>query len=122
MALICNYSKYGTTFNDAYVRIENLRYVAKPHSKLEYPNKVIDPNTGYVTDRGEPVQVVVTDKKLNLIVSIYTSEQARENNETPIEIKTDYICDANEIGAQDILSFSYEYLKALPEFTGAVDA
>lgn len=122
MALICNYSKFGTTFSDAYVRIENLRYVAKPHTKLEYPNKTTDANTGAVVDRGEPVQVVVTDKRLNLIVSIYTSEQARENNETPIDMKTDYICDANNIGSEDILTFSYEYLKTLPEFNGAQDA
>lgn len=119
MALQCNYSKFGTTFENAYVRIENLRYVAKPHTKLLYPNSTTQSTN--ILQRGEPVSINETKKRCNLIVSVYTSSQARDNNETPIDVLTNYIYNMEESDSGDLMLLCYNYLKTLPEFTGAVD-
>lgn len=122
MALICNYSKFGTTFNNAYARIENIKYVAKPHSKVTYPNQALSAGASTNLERGESVVVVETVKRCNIVVAVYTSEAARENNETPLDMKTDYIYTIPEGATGDLLDMCYEYLKTLPEFSGAQDA
>lgn len=122
MALIFTYSKFGTTFNNAYARIENIKYVAKPHSRVTYPNQVLSESLSTEIQRGEPVIVIETKKRCNIVVSIYTSEAARQSNETPLDQKTDYIYELPENASGDLLDLCYDYLKTLPEFSGALDA
>ena len=121
MALLCNYQKFGTTFNSAYVRIERLQYVAKP-------KKITSKSGAYRGEDGNMVfpedysEVVRTAKKCNIIVAIYHSEASRTAADAPIEIKHEYVFDVTDGSTLDLFDQGYAYLKTLPEFTGAVDA
>ena len=121
MALLCDYQKYGTTFQNAYVRIERFNYVAKP----EKVSNIMTPyrsEEGAMVHSNETTETVQTVKRCNLIVAIYHSEAAREDAQAPIEMKTEYIFDVAPASTLDLFDQGYAYLKTLPEFAGAVDA
>ena len=119
MALQCNYEKFGLTFNQAYARVEHLKYSATPNRKVTYPDYRTD-ELGNV-ERGQPVVVIENKKICNVIVQIYASEEARLTNEKPIDSKDYYIEMESTSGSMDILQYSYQHLKTLTEFSGSVD-
>lgn len=121
MALLCDYQKFGTTFNSAYVRIERLHYVAKPEKVTSQPEAYRDEN-GDMVYSNETTEVVNTAKKCNIVVAVYHSEASRSAAESPLDMKTEYIFDVTEGSTLDLFDQGYAYLKTLPEFTGAVDA
>jgi hypothetical protein len=123
MAFLCNYQKFGSTFNDAYVRIERMNYVAKPEKVTTRPEPALGED-GVLVEPGpnEIVETFQTVKRCNLIVAIYHSEASREAAQAPIEIKHEYIFDVADGATLDLFDQGYSYLKTLPEFTGAVDA
>lgn len=123
MALICNYQKYGATFNNAYVRIERLHYVAKPEKATAVRDPYLDEDGNMITpEPNDTVITISTVKRCNIIVAVYHSEASRNAADSPIEMKTDYIFEVAEASTLDLFDQGYAYLKTLPEFTGAVDA
>ena len=123
MAFLCNYQKYGSTFSDAYVRIERINYVAKPERLTARPEPTLGEN-GLLVEPGpnDIIETFQTVKRCNLIVAIYHSEAARESAQPPIEMKHEYIFDVAPASTLDLFDQGYAYLKTLPEFAGAVDA
>jgi|LauGreDrversion4_2_1035121.scaffolds.fasta_scaffold03112_12 hypothetical protein len=123
MAFLCNYQKYGTTFSNAYVRIERINYVAKPERITTRPEPTIGEN-GLLVEPGpnETVETFQTAKRCNLVVMVYHSEASRLAAESPIDVKAEYIFDVTPGDTLDLFDQGYAYLKTLPEFTGAVDA
>lgn len=123
MALLCDYQKYGATFNDAYVRIERLQYVAKPEKATARVQPTLGEDGNMITPGPNETEVTIsTVKRCNLVVAIYHSEASRTDAEAPIDMKTEYIFDITDGSTLDLFDQGYAYLKTLPEFTGAVDA
>lgn len=120
MAIQCNYQKFGLTFNQAYVRVEHLKYANTPNRKVTYPDYEVEEPSGNIR-RGQPVVVLENKKICNIIVQIYASEEARLANEKPIDSKDYYIEMEPSSGSMDILQYSYEHIKTLDEFSNSID-
>lgn len=123
MALLCDYQKYGATFNDAYIRIERLQYVAKPQKVSVRVQPTLEEDGTVTTPEPNQTEVTIeTLKRCNLVVAVYHSEASRTAAEAPIELNSEYIFEVAEGSTLDLFDQGYNYLKTLPEFTGAVDA
>ena len=99
MALELSISKYGLTASNGYAVIENAAY----NKGLITPGNIEDSETAYCN------------------VLFYTSAEARNDGEQPIDNKTyNFDLDTTD-GAEHILAQAYAHLKTLDEFDGATD-
>lgn len=99
MALELSISKYGLTASNGYALVENAVY----DKGLIRPANIEDATTAYCN------------------VLFYTSAEARNDGEQPIDTKT-YNFDLDTASdADNILAQAYAYLKTLDEFSEATD-
>ena len=99
MALEISISKYGLTASNGYALVENAAY----DKGLMRPGNIEDATTAYCN------------------VLFYTSAEARNDGEQPIDRKTyNFNLDVKD-NADHILAQAYTYLKTLDEFKDAKD-
>lgn len=105
MALTVDFEKFGTTFTDAYVKIQ----------RLEYLNTVKTIHTMSEDPDGAPEIQDVKELRVSFMVCIFPSLESSES------LHTSHYSTSIETG-DDVIGACYEYLKTLDAFADAVDA
>lgn len=118
MAFKCNYSKYGLTFSEAYVKIESLQFASVKHQYMDYGpeittmyesgSEVVTPSSGSL--------ITETSKRADVIAKVWATQEARDAYADPISSESTRVTVSFEAGSGDLLQQAYEALKALPEF------
>lgn len=119
MAIKNNFNKFGTTFTDAYHRIDSLSYhVSELNTNVEVAAATVD-EEGVPVPAQYEIQWVKSARAHGNVLS-YSSQEAREAHaESFARTSFDFAVDLSS--DKNWMEQAYDYLKTLDAFAGATD-